>query len=60
MSHPGRVGVVCRDCLAELQEAVGGLRCPWADHGRNCGKPYDRPPRDEGAAYRRDELGKHR
>jgi hypothetical protein len=64
MSHPGRVGVTCRDCGADLQEVGGWLRCPWA-HGRravNCGRPYGAAMigrrTDEAGEYLRDEARK--
>lgn len=70
MSHPGRVGVECRSCGAELQEVRAGgasiLRCPWAplpfqiEAGEvSCGRPYGAPKhRDAAAEYARENSGR--
>lgn len=65
MSHPGRVGRVCRSCGAELQQvgAAGAsvLRCPWAqgpfqiEAGEvSCGGEPRARQYDPAAAYARD------
>ena len=66
MSHPGRVGVECRDCRAEMQESGNGLRCPWAKAPFQveagfvfCGRPFDRARGDALAAeYARDQTNR--